>query len=134
MERKGYVPLDELRGHGQHQPSHDWWRKWEGTSYMFTNVACITTMKLPPQPSCSKLRILHENITINILSSTKKNASWWTKMWLYKTRLKEAHECAQSLQIHVPCLLKPQACMWSNQWPTSESSLLERTPTIQNPQ
>jgi hypothetical protein len=21
--RKGYVPLDELRGHGQHQPSHD---------------------------------------------------------------------------------------------------------------
>jgi hypothetical protein len=37
-----------------------------------TNVACIITMKLPPRPSCSKLRISHENTIVNILSSTKK--------------------------------------------------------------
>jgi hypothetical protein len=132
--RKGYVPLDELRGHGQHQPSHDWSRKWE------VQLTCYQCGMYHYHEASTLTILLHiEDFTWEYHSkhpiiNEKKFAWWWTEMWLYKTRLKKAHECAQSLQIHVPCLLKPQACMRSNQWPTSESWLLERTPTVQNPQ
>jgi hypothetical protein len=69
----------------------------------------------------------------HLIINPKNNSLWQIEIWLYKTKLKEAHECVQSLHKPIPCLLKPQPCVWSNQWPTSKSSLLERTHRVHNP-
>ncbi len=131
--RKGYIPLDELRGQGQHQPNHDWWRKWKAQvtcyecgAYHYREASTLTIL-LQIEDFTWEYHSKHPII------NPKNNSPWRIEMWLYKTKLKEAHECVQSLQKPIPCLLKPQRCVWSNQWPTFESSLLERTHTVHNP-
>ncbi len=78
-EMKKDLPLDEPKELGQHQPSHDWWRKWEGTSYMLPmqHVALPWSFHLdPPASGRSPLeRWEYHNRQQSPPSLTKQNKS-----------------------------------------------------------
>jgi hypothetical protein len=127
-EAKGYCTFGWAKRTGA--TSAQSWLMKEMRRYKLhaTNAACITTMKFPPWPCCTKLGILHKNTTVKTSYHQLKQIS---PMSNWNAAIKNrSRESTQSLRIPALCLLKPQACMWSNQGSASESSLLERTPAV----